>query len=73
MSDEKKPTEEPGKELDAEELENVAGGLLPASGETAFKFFRPNPTGDGTTVKVAPDGGNEAPTESITFVYHKIQ
>ncbi len=42
MSDEKKPTdssstesaatEEPGKELDAEQLENVAGGLLPARG-----------------------------------------
>ena len=40
MSDQKKPTdsgstesaatEEPGKELDADQLENVAGGLLPA-------------------------------------------
>ena len=41
MSDQKKPTdssstesaatEEAGKELDADQLENVAGGLLPAS------------------------------------------
>ena len=48
MSDQKKPTdsgstestatEEPGKELDADQLENVAGGLLPAVREGIFKF-----------------------------------
>jgi len=48
MSDQKKPpetsstentaTEEPGKELDADQLENVAGGLLPAVSEGTFKF-----------------------------------
>ena len=43
MSDEKKPTdsptsEEPGKELDADQLENVAGGLLPAVDVGRFKL-----------------------------------
>ena len=55
MSDQKKPTdsgstesaatEEPGKELDAEQLENVAGGLRAGTRSDACKFFRPNPTG----------------------------
>ena len=48
MSDQKKPTdssstestatEEPGKELDADQLENVAGGLLPAVDVGRFKL-----------------------------------
>ena len=61
MSDEKKPaTEEPGKELDAEQLENVSGGLGPAPGATAFKFW------------AQPDLGEEPPTETVSFVFHKI-
>jgi len=75
MSDQKKPadssstesaaTEEPGKELDADQLENVAGGLSPATGQHIGKFFRPNPTGDGSQA--------DPPSESITFVFNKIQ
>jgi hypothetical protein len=40
MSDDKKPADESGKELDADQLENVAGGLLPAVSEGVFKFFK---------------------------------
>jgi hypothetical protein len=56
MSDQKKPTDDaadPAKELDADQLENVAGGLLPAVSEGVFKFFRPSPTGDGVQIEIA--------------------
>ena len=62
MPDQKKPTdtEESGKELDADQLENVAGGLQTEQIDSVFKFFRPNPAGDGTSIKEA------FPTETIT-------
>jgi hypothetical protein len=65
MSDQKKPTDagDAGKELDADQLENVSGGLMPAPGQHVGKFFRPNPTGDGA---------QEPPTETVSFVFHKI-
>ena len=72
MSDEKKPTdsgstesaatEEPGKELDADQLENVAGGLQPAINQGIFKFQQ----------KWAPDAIKEAlPTESLSLNFKK--
>jgi hypothetical protein len=61
MSDQQKPTDtsstdSDAKELDADQLENVAGGLLPAVNQGAFNVqWKWAP--DGTAIKIVADEG----------------
>jgi hypothetical protein len=81
MPDRKKPTKkrstdraprrETAKELSAEQLENVAGGLLPAAEEPVFKFFRPGQTTAASDVYVKLDGIKFAGVDGEAIVKKK--